>query len=65
MIISGSSDGSVRVWNIFKNQLMKSYHMHASDITSVVIDRNKNVISASMDHTIKSLNIVKGEVKGR
>jgi WD40 repeat protein len=53
-IISGSDDGTVKVWDSVSGQCIHSLNEHNSSVTSVAFSPDgKHIVSGSHDHTVK------------
>ncbi|XP_039124165.1 putative E3 ubiquitin-protein ligase LIN-2 [Dioscorea cayenensis subsp. rotundata] len=63
-IISGHSDGTMKVWNGAEGvlQLIQEAHEHSKAVTSLVVSGDK-IYSGSMDKTMRVWSIRKGEIQ--
>jgi guanine nucleotide-binding protein subunit beta-2-like 1 protein len=62
-VLSASSDGSLRLWNIHTGQTEKRFVGHTKDVLSVAFSvDNRQIVSGSRDKTIKLWNTL-GECK--
>jgi len=62
-IVSGSMDGSIRVWDIKTGKLLKIFQGHKKWINTVAISQNgEMIVSASSDKTIKVWNFKTGKL---
>jgi WD40 repeat protein len=50
---SGSFDGSIKIWNLNKDEAIQSLEGHKSYVISVIKIKNGDLVSCSNDHTIK------------
>ena len=58
MIISGSSDSTIKLWNIEYGEEIKTLEGHSDFVTSVAISKDsKKIVSGSADKTIKVWNL--------
>ena len=54
LLVSGSTDKTVKLWNVEKQEIIQTFLGHSDVITSVAINISKKiVISGSYDKTIK------------
>ena len=61
-LVSGSDDGTIRVWDIAKQQLHQAFKAHSDEIREVVCDNDSNKIaSASADKTAQIWDIDTGK----
>ena len=61
-IASGSSDETIKLWNIETGELVKTFEGHNDSVNSVAITPNdKYIISGSIDDTIKLWDIESGK----
>ncbi len=57
-ILSGSDDGTIKLWNFHNYQMMLSINAHEGPINKIIQVRHKNnIISCSDDETVKVWNI--------
>lgn len=60
-VVSGSSDQTVRLWDIASGQCVSTFEGHPSRVMSVAVSRDGNrVISASEDYTIHVWDLASG-----
>ena len=53
LLVTGSIDATVRVWDFFERKQIACYEEHKSDITCLVISKNSNfTVSGSIDKTL-------------
>lgn len=63
MLVSGSSDSSVKLWDIRVGRLVRSFEGHRARVNSVAFSPdNKTVASASNDKTIKLWDALTGRL---
>lgn len=61
-IVSGSSDNTIKIWDVKERKCLHTLVGHTSDITSVAISPNsKFIVSGSRDDTIKIWDIENGK----
>jgi len=60
--VSGSGDGTLKVWDLRSGALIRTLTGHEDRVTAVVTTRDDKVLSASADHTIKMWNLRTGKV---
>lgn len=51
-LVSGSSDGTVKVWNTINKSLITVLNGHRGEVTSVSISNNDLIVSGSTDQTV-------------
>ncbi len=53
-IISGSYDGSIKIWNRENGNEIQTLNGHSKEVTSVALSKNdRYIISGSLDKSIK------------
>ncbi|MBN3961526.1 hypothetical protein [Nostoc sp. NMS8] len=58
LLISGSCDGILKIWNLSTGKLLKSINAHNDTITSIAVtEDNKQIISVFNDLTVKVWNL--------
>lgn len=61
ILVSGSSDGTVRVWDLESRCCLRVLEGHAHFVTSLAIDpAGRRVVSGSSDHTVKLWDLETG-----
>ncbi|KIM45626.1 hypothetical protein M413DRAFT_344802 [Hebeloma cylindrosporum] len=64
-ILSGSSDGTICMWNATTGSLEGSLIGHTSSVKSVAFSRDgRRIVSGSNDRTIRVWNAITGEMEG-
>ncbi len=61
--VSGSSDGTIKIWDIRSGKLLKTLTGHKYSVSSVAVTKDNKVVSGSADGTIKIWDIKNEEVK--
>lgn len=61
IIISGSSDHTIKVWNIRTSSLINTLTGHSKDINCIFVISNELLVSGSSDNTIKCWNLKTGD----
>jgi len=56
-IIIGSSDGMVRYWDLYTNEIVKTIQAHSNFITDLIILPDQRLVSSSYDCTLKIWNL--------
>ena len=60
-VVSGSKEGSIKLWDIHKQRSIKTFTGHTNSVTSVCFSPDgKNILSGSLDATIKLWDIETG-----
>ena len=54
LIASGSKDATVRVWDIDRKKAFNFYARHSLTVSQVKIWDENNIVSAGIDHSIRS-----------
>ncbi len=57
-IYSISSDGQLKIWNIKKNTLLKSYQVTSLNLTKIAVNKNSNKIALIETDNIGQYNII-------
>ncbi len=60
-VISGSIDGTIKIWNFETGECIYTLNNHKSWVTSIILLDNNQFVSGSMDKTIKIWNLSKYE----
>jgi WD40 repeat protein len=63
-LISGSSDSTIKIWNILSGECLKTLKGHSGPIWSIQLITNDRVISCSNDKTIKIWDLSTGQCVG-
>jgi WD40 repeat protein len=61
-IASGSSDRTVKIWNVKEGSVNRTLTGHIGAVSSLVLLRNGNIASASHDKTVKIWNLTDGSL---
>jgi WD40 repeat protein/GTPase SAR1 family protein len=62
LVLSGSEDGSLKVWDIESGTCLATYRGHLDYVCSVAVSQNnERALSGSGDHTLKLWNLISGE----
>ncbi|KAJ3126447.1 POC1 centriolar protein A [Nowakowskiella sp. JEL0407] len=62
MIVSGSNDCTVKLWNVSTGKEVRTLIGHTGPVNDVAIDSERNiVVSGSSDNTIKIWNLITGK----
>ena len=62
-VVSGSSDETIKLWDIKTGEVIRTFEGHTSYVSSVAVTSNgKYVVSGSWDETIKLWDIKTGEI---
>lgn len=62
-LVSGSCDGTVKIWNLTTGELLHNLTDHSSEVWSVAITPNgETLVSGSQDSTVKIWNLQTGEL---
>jgi WD40 repeat protein len=62
-IVSGSDDGTIKIWDTETNELLNTLVGHHQQVTCInFLDRGKKIVSASYDNTIKIWDTETGEL---
>ena len=61
-LISGSRDTSIKVWDIERGQILKSWLGHSNWVLSLAISKIGQLISGSADYKIKFWDIESGQL---
>lgn len=62
IIISGSWDGSVKIWSLDKKKLVRNFEAHSLGVNSITYLDKGLMASGGMDNLIKIWNLKKGKV---
>ena len=58
LLLSGSQDNTVRVWEIATGQMLKTFRGHGGQVQAAVfLPKGERILSASHDHTIREWSI--------
>jgi F-box/WD-40 domain protein MET30 len=65
-VLSGSSDNSLRLWDISSQSVLRVFNDHKGPVTSIVLfkhnhEKVREAVSASSDHTIKIWDLDTGK----
>jgi len=60
LILSGSTDASIKLWNLNTDECLKTFEGHTDQINSIEILSDDRIASGSYDKTIKIWNLVEG-----
>ena len=64
-VVSGSSDKTIKVWNVATGRLEQTLNGHTNWVLSVAFNNDgTKVVSGSSDNTIKVWNVATGEMEG-
>jgi WD40 repeat protein len=62
-LVSGSFDGSLKIWDLESGRLVKTLHNHASSVNAIGITRDgKHAVSVSDDRTLKVWELETGQL---
>lgn len=62
-LISGSADTTIKLWDVFMNSCMGTFHGHCARITSAHITPDRRILySSSRDQTVIVWNVQSGEI---
>lgn len=63
LLISGSNDKTIKIWDLHKGQLLKTLSGHAGSVIAIAISPNGELLaSGSGDNTIKIWNLATGKL---
>src|SRR5262245_50417989 len=61
MLASGSSDKTIKLWELSNGRLIRSFEGHSSQVSTIVFSSDgKTLASGSLDHTVKLWDVSSG-----